>query len=151
MDARAEARRVGSLRSCRGVNSFLYVAQDPLSKLDSTGESAGKVGIAMVLFCIRFPRICKKIAKCAVKPKRCKKRLCALGNKVYKPMCNVPSCELSDGQTTKQFKKSAAQACLSLRRAVKKICIPKNRQDANHNKEIQKVKDKIKRCDECGA
>jgi RHS repeat-associated protein len=120
-----------------------YVNGNPLSHVDETGE----ILQLPVLFCVRFPRICRELYRCIVNPARCKKRFCRIGHSLYKPMCeNIPDCQYCPAENcaTSTAKLTYLLGCLSLRQAVGRFCYGDNH--VGHQIQNRMVETKILKC-----
>jgi RHS repeat-associated protein len=129
-----------------GSNLFGYVEQNPLVKFDEVGEAAQAI-VLPVLFCLRFPRICKEILRCFVNPAKCKKKFCRLGNGLYKPMCErIPDCDYCPKEScaTSVAKLSYLTGCYTLRLATSRFCYGDN--DPGHLEQLRLVQVKIIKC-----
>ena len=132
-----------------GLNTFGYAFQNPIINYDETGERVIRGGALLgTLFCARYPKICNEILKCFKNPKKCKNTFCKVGNKLYKPVCNVPGCKDGDSEANRSLKQGAAQTCLTLRVAAKRFCF-NNKPDPGHDDEIKKARAKLQKCRQC--
>lgn len=123
-----------------GTNTYAYAGSAPTTVSDETGE-AWQIP---VLFCVRFPRLCKEILRCLKNPAACRDRICRSGATVYHAFCNIPGCRPGDSPATASFKLAAAEACLEGRLFVRTVC--KKVPDRGHDREIATARRKIAEC-----
>jgi RHS repeat-associated protein len=133
-------------------SSYAYGDDDPVSKIDPTGQQAapevpGAI-ITAAVFCEKYPRICGEISQCFRNPESCRRKFCSLGRVLYKADCSVPGCLPCDTCATALFKAAAAETCVFLRQAARTICKGTDRTTSgeNHEAEIQKAQNKFAKC-----
>jgi hypothetical protein len=109
--------------------------------------------VVMMYLCKKNPRSCKDMAKCILNPASCKKRFCKKkpnrsyhGDDGKSGVCDVPGCEPSDAPAEAQFKKAAAEMCVLMREFVSYVCF-NGKMDANHKREYDEAKEKVKNCE----
>jgi RHS repeat-associated protein len=124
-----------------GVNTYGYVGGNPIQRTDETAEAWQ----APLLYCARFPKICRNVYDCFRNPQACKQKFCRAGNALYHPVCDNATCRVGEDCNVTKIKSDFAQGCLAFRVATKRICY-KNQPDRTHDDQIDNARRKVRIC-----